>query len=60
LRAHELAPGCDEIAHQRWLEARDIDVLDGVRGKMRRGAIRDPAAFDRANYIAILQGYNAA
>ena len=45
---------------ESWLEARDIDSLDRIRGKMRRGAIRDPAAFDRANYITILQRYNAA
>ena len=45
---------------ESWLEARGIDSLDRIRGKMRRGAIRDPAAFDRANYITILQDYNAA
>ena len=44
---------------ENWLEAREIESLDGVRGKMRRGAIADPAAFDRANYINILQGYTA-
>ena len=42
---------------ENWLEARDIESLASVRGKMRRGAIADPAAFDRANYINILQGY---
>lgn len=45
---------------ESWLEARGINSLDRIRGKMRRGAIRDPAAFDRANYITILQDYNAA
>jgi dihydroorotate dehydrogenase (fumarate) len=45
---------------ESWLEARNIDSLDGIRGKMRRGVIRDPTAFDRANYITILQEYNAA
>jgi dihydroorotate dehydrogenase (fumarate) len=39
---------------ERWLEARNIESLDRIRGKMRRGAMRDPTAFDRANYINVL------
>jgi dihydroorotate dehydrogenase (fumarate) len=42
-----------------WLAAREIDAVDHIRGRMRRGAIDDPAAFDRANYIRILQQYGA-
>jgi dihydroorotate dehydrogenase (fumarate) len=40
-----------------WLAARDIDAVARIRGRMSRGAISDPTAFDRANYIQILQGY---
>ena len=40
-----------------WLAARDIDAVASIRGRMRRGAISDPTAFDRANYIQILHGY---
>jgi dihydroorotate dehydrogenase (fumarate) len=40
-----------------WLAARNIDSVDGIRGRMRRGALTDPTAFDRANYIQILQSY---
>ena len=40
-----------------WLAARDIDSVAGVRGQMSRGALTDPTAFDRANYIRILRSY---
>ena len=39
---------------ERWLEARNIKSLDRIRGKMRRGAMPNPTAFDRANYINML------
>jgi dihydroorotate dehydrogenase (fumarate) len=39
---------------EHWLEARNIESLNRIRGKMRRGAMPDPTAFDRANYINIL------
>jgi dihydroorotate dehydrogenase (fumarate) len=38
-----------------WLAARDISSVAGIRGRMSRGALYDPPAFDRANYIQILQ-----
>jgi dihydroorotate dehydrogenase (fumarate) len=40
-----------------WLAARDIISVAGIRGRMSRGALNDPTAFDRANYIQILQSY---
>ena len=40
-----------------WLTARDIDSVAGIRSRMSRGALGDPTAFDRANYIQILQSY---
>jgi dihydroorotate dehydrogenase (fumarate) len=42
-----------------WLAARDIDSVADIRGRIRRGALNDPTAFDRANYIQILQSYTA-
>jgi dihydroorotate dehydrogenase (fumarate) len=42
---------------RNWLAARDIASVAGIRGRMSRGALNDPAAFDRANYIQILQSY---
>ena len=38
-----------------WLEARDIDAVSRIRGRMSRRALPDAAAFERANYITILQ-----
>ncbi len=40
-----------------WLAARDLSSPDAIRGKMRHGATADPEAYERANYIRILQGY---
>lgn len=42
-----------------WAEARGLDSLDRIRGRMSHAAMDDPAAFERANYIRILQGYPA-
>lgn len=42
---------------QRWLDAREFDSLTHVRGLMSQRCLRDPQAFERANYIKILQGY---
>jgi len=40
-----------------WLEARDFKSIEQVRGIMSQQNSRDPAAFERANYIKILKGY---
>jgi len=40
-----------------WLDAREFDSLKHVRGLMSQRCLRDPQAFERANYIKILQGY---
>ena len=42
-----------------WLAARDIGAVASIRGRMSRGALNDAMAFDRANYIQILQSYSA-
>lgn len=41
-----------------WLEARGIETLDDVRGRMSQCCIADPTTFERANYIRMLQGYH--
>jgi dihydroorotate dehydrogenase (fumarate) len=54
------------VAHMRtllhgltaWLEAREAGVAD-IRGRMSQRRIKDPAMFERLNYIRILQGYSA-
>ena len=41
----------------QWLDARGFTSLKHVRGIMSQRSLRDPQAFERANYIKILQGY---
>jgi dihydroorotate dehydrogenase (fumarate) len=43
---------------ETWLEARKVTV-DDIRGRMSRQRLNDPTAFERANYIRILQGWSA-
>lgn len=40
-----------------WLDARGVDSIDDIRGRMSRQRLGDPVAFERGNYISILQGY---
>lgn len=42
------------------LAAREISSLDEIRGQMSQRNIKDPTAFERANYIHVLQGYHVA
>jgi dihydroorotate dehydrogenase (fumarate) len=41
----------------QWLDARNIAAVRDIRGRMNRQNINDPIAFERANYIQILQGW---
>ncbi|MCR4282517.1 MAG: dihydroorotate dehydrogenase-like protein [Bauldia sp.] len=57
-----LRHGVDYMATLRadleaWLQAREFVSLDEVRGLMSQRKMKDPQAFERANYIRILQGY---
>jgi len=40
-----------------WLDAREVDSIDDIRSTMSQRRIGDPTAFERANYIRILQGW---
>lgn len=42
---------------EHWLAARGANSLASIRGSMSHRNITDPTAFERANYIKILQGY---
>jgi dihydroorotate dehydrogenase (fumarate) len=39
----------------QWMDARNFDDIRDVRGLMSQQRIKDPAAFERANYVQILQ-----
>lgn len=40
------------------LVAREIDSLGDIRGRMSQRNLKNPTAFERANYVAMLQGYH--
>ena len=40
-----------------WLQAREFASVNQMRGIMSQQRVQDPQAFERANYIKILQGY---
>jgi dihydroorotate dehydrogenase (fumarate) len=42
------------------LAAREIRSLSDIRGRMSQRNLKNPTAFERANYVHILQGYHIA
>ena len=40
-----------------WLEGREYDSLAQARGSMSLERCPDPGAYERANYVRILQGW---
>jgi dihydroorotate dehydrogenase (fumarate) len=45
------------VTLERWLEARGFASVGAMRGIMDQRSLDDPQAFERANYIKILQEY---
>ncbi|KPF71351.1 dihydroorotate dehydrogenase [Bosea sp. AAP35] len=43
------------LAH--WLDTREFASIDMARGIMSQSRLHEPRAFERANYVKILQGY---
>jgi dihydroorotate dehydrogenase (fumarate) len=44
----------------QWMEEKEYTSLDEMKGAMSSAAVADPSAFERANYIKILQGYKVS
>jgi dihydroorotate dehydrogenase (fumarate) len=44
---------------QAWMEAREYDSVTQLRGSMSQVNSLNPGAFERANYIRILENYKA-
>lgn len=42
---------------RRWMETRGYDALSEMRGSMSQRNVADPAAFERANYMRVLQSW---
>jgi len=40
-----------------WCDRHNVDSIDQIRGSMSKKHVLDPAAFDRANYVKVLQSY---
>jgi len=51
-----LAQVRDELA--RWLEEHDYESLEQMRGSMSLERCDDPRAYERANYVALLQSWH--
>ena len=47
-------------AVELWLEDNDYESLAQARGSMSLGRVAEPEAYERANYLKILQGYRAS
>lgn len=41
----------------RWMEEHEYDTVEMMQGSMSQRNVRDPAAFERANYMRILSEY---
>ena len=49
-----------EIRHTCWLEEHEYDSLRQMQGSMNLASCPDPRAYERANYMLMLQGWPAA
>jgi dihydroorotate dehydrogenase (fumarate) len=46
-----------EAGLQDWLEEHGMQTVGHLRGMRSQRSVRDPAAWERANYITMLAGY---
>ncbi|MBN2145746.1 MAG: dihydroorotate dehydrogenase-like protein [Anaerolineales bacterium] len=43
---------------QAWMIEHEYESIEQMRGSMSQGAVAEPAAFERANYMKVLNSYN--
>jgi dihydroorotate dehydrogenase (fumarate) len=43
---------------EEWMVAHEYESVTQMRGSMSQGAVADPAAFERANYMKVLNSFN--
>jgi dihydroorotate dehydrogenase (fumarate) len=58
-----LESGVGRITHiltelQEWMEEHEYDSIAQMRGSMSQRAVADPAAFERANYLKVLNSFD--
>lgn len=44
----------------RWLEAREYESVEQLKGSVSRGSVADPEAFERANYRRTLRSWSSS
>lgn len=44
---------------ERWMEEKEYESVEQMKGAMSQQSVADPTAFERANYIRILEKYKA-
>ena len=42
---------------KNWMEENEYESIDMMKGSMSQKSIAEPAAFERANYMKLLQSY---
>lgn len=58
LLRHGIGHGATMLAGlTRWLDARGFESVAAARGRLSRRRVANPEAFERGNYIKILQGH---
>jgi dihydroorotate dehydrogenase (fumarate) len=43
---------------EEWMTEREYVSVQQMRGSMSQGAVAEPAAFERANYMKVLNSFN--
>ena len=43
---------------EEWMIEREYELVQQMRGSMSQGAVAEPAAFERANYMKVLNSFN--
>ena len=43
---------------EEWMTEREYESVQQMRGSMSQGAVAEPAAFERANYMKVLNSFN--
>lgn len=44
---------------EEWMTAHEYESIQQMRGSMSQGAVAEPASFERANYMKVLNSFNA-